>query len=79
MANETKLLKLDMSLNTIVEANKQINTAARQLKPFHPNDKPITPFTVTSADAGYHKRLFGTPKTSIKVHNLMNNGGISYP
>ena len=66
-----------MSLNTIIEANKQISTAARQLKPYHPHDKPITPFTVTSADTTRQNKL-GSPKTSINVNSLMHNG-ISYP
>ena len=78
MHQEPKLLKTDLSLNTVVEASKQIKQAARQTSLYRPSDVPITPFLVSSATQKQRERLFGSPKTSIKVSNLMSNG-LSYP
>lgn len=47
---EPKIPKTEMTLNAVVEASKQIRNAVRQLSVQGPSNKPITPFTVTSAD-----------------------------
>ena len=78
MHHEPKLLKTDLSLNTVVEASKQIRQAARQTSLYRPSDIPLTPFMVSSATQSQRQRIFGSPKTSIKVSNLMSNG-LSYP
>jgi len=75
---EPQFIKSDMSLNTLVEASKQIRSAARQTQRFSPTAKPVTPFTVTTASFARQQHIFGSPKSSIRMSNLMSNG-LSYP
>ena len=77
LAREPKLLKTDMSLNTLIEASKQIKNAIKQTQVYSPSAKPVTPFTVTTASFG-KQSPFATPRSSITIANLMNNG-LSYP
>lgn len=40
--------------------------------------KPITPYTVSTTDTEKRSKIFSSPKSNIKVGNLMSNG-LSYP